>query len=476
MRKVAIAGIALVLLVLAVPALATAVLGAKGVAVGHARWCATGLCFRDLVRGELAVATAELRWDRSLALASVRTPPPRGGEGGKGSLPLTRVDVTDLVVTGTPLPPLSGELFPARRLAGEGVTIDGDVVHATLPTEHGVVVVRAQPDGDALAVEASCDCVVRHAALANVPWAVSVRAKGRVEGKRFAGKVRVADVPVEVDATSEDGVAKGAAVVDAPIADVYAALGAIVPEARAARIGGRVRAEVTFAWPGDVDVKPTVEGFTVDGLVGEGFTFGSFTFWGKDPEGVRVLARGGEGTPDWTPLGQIGPWLPSAVIAAEDVRFRAHPGYDVEGMLEADAANEEKGEIVRGGSTLTQQLAKNLFLDGERTYARKLRELLYAVEMERELGKQRILELYLNVVEWGPGIRGARQAARAYFLKSPQGLLPEEAAFLAGILRNPRTAWRTQYLRGRPDMGRVGWILGNMGVEGEGRVVRFVPP
>jgi membrane peptidoglycan carboxypeptidase len=182
-------------------------------------------------------------------------------------------------------------------------------------------------------------------------------------------------------------------------------------------------------------------------------------------------------------LATVGPWLPAAVIAAEDAAFREHPGYSVEGMRDAAAKNAEEGAVVRGGSTLTQQLAKNLFLDGTRSYARKLRELLYAVELEQELGKRRILELYVNVVEFGPGLRGARAAAQTYFLKEPAGLLPEEAAWLASILRFPRTAWRTQYLTDRPDDRRVDWILENLrGVPEEarlaavGRPVRLVPP
>ncbi|MFN7134900.1 MAG: biosynthetic peptidoglycan transglycosylase, partial [Myxococcales bacterium] len=179
----------------------------------------------------------------------------------------------------------------------------------------------------------------------------------------------------------------------------------------------------------------------------------------------------------------MGPWLPAAVIAAEDAGFRAHPGYDLGGMQEAAAKNEAEGGIVRGGSTLTQQLAKNLFLDGTRSYARKLRELLYAVEMERELGKPRILELYLNVVEFGPGLRGARAAADTYFLKAPAGLLPEEAAWLASILRFPKTAYERQYRAGKVDASRVRWILENLrGVPEDARTaalerpVRLVPP
>ena len=116
----------------------------------------------------------------------------------------------------------------------------------------------------------------------------------------------------------------------------------------------------------------------------------------------------------------------------------------------------------RGGSTLTQQLAKNLFLDGSRTYVRKLRELLYAVELERDLGKAGILETYLNVVEFGPGVYGAGAAADRYFLKAPAGLLPEEAAWLASILPSPTSAWTQQYQRDRPNMVKVRAILDNM--------------
>jgi hypothetical protein len=467
LRTALAALVALVLLVLAIPPAVATAMGAKGVTVGGARWCAEGLCFRELARGEATVAAATLRWDRSLTLASVRTPPPSGGAGGEGlALPLARIDVTDLVVTGTPLPPLSGEVWPDRRLAGEGVTVEGRVVHAALETPYGTVTARAEPGDAGLAVEADCDCVLRDDRLGFPVFRAAVRARGHVEGKRFVGTVRVAEVPAEVDAVYEGGVLKGTARVVAPMADVYGAFAEMVPELATATLRGTLTADVAFRWPGDVEVNPTIEGFAVDGLVGDTFRWGTFTFWGRDADGEKALARGGEGTPDWLPLDRMGPWLPAAVIAAEDSRFRAHPGYDLDGMREAAAANVAARDVVRGGSTLT-------------TYARKLRELLYAVELERELGKPRILELYLNVVEWGPGIRGAKQAARAYFLKSPEGLLPEEAAFLAGILRNPRTAWGAQYLRGKPDMARVRWILGNMPEAPKGageRAVRFVPP
>jgi hypothetical protein len=309
--------------------------------------------------------------------------------------------------------------------------------------------------------------------------------EGTYDDGALRGKVTAGAVSADVEARWRDGVATGTVhLPPTPVADVYGVLGSIVPEAGRARIAGTIAGEGTFTLPGGpIHFTPALEGLAVDGIVPSAYEAGSFTYWGHDAKGQRVLVNGGEGTPDWLPLDAIGRWLPAAVIATEDAAFPSHPGYDVREMLAAAGDNAEAGHVVRGGSTLTQQLAKNLFLDGDRTYARKLRELLYAVNMERRLGKRRILELYLNVVEWGPDIRGAKAAAQAYFLKQPGGLLPEEAAFLANILRNPRTAWRTQYLRGRPETTRIEWILDNMQglspeerADAKARAIHFVPP
>jgi membrane peptidoglycan carboxypeptidase len=143
-------------------------------------------------------------------------------------------------------------------------------------------------------------------------------------------------------------------------------------------------------------------------------------------------------------------------------RYFKHPGYD---LLEARAALQGKlaaQDARRGGSTITQQLARTLFLDQERTVLRKLRETLYAVEMEQTLGKQRILALYLNTVDWGPGICGAGEAARVYFGKTPGKLRVEQAAWLAGILRNPHVAWQEEYVTAQPRMQRVAWVVRRM--------------
>ena len=125
---------------------------------------------------------------------------------------------------------------------------------------------------------------------------------------------------------------------------------------------------------------------------------------------------------------------------AEDSAFWTHEGVDYDQLKESIEANIERMEFARGGSTITQQLAKNLYLSPSKNPIRKLRELLIARQLETELSKQRILELYLNVIEWGDGIYGAEAAARTYFQKSAADLGPQESALLAGAIVNPRAA------------------------------------
>lgn len=139
----------------------------------------------------------------------------------------------------------------------------------------------------------------------------------------------------------------------------------------------------------------------------------------------------------FVPLSSISRNLRRAVIIAEDSRFFEHNGADWEAIGEAMEVNLKKRRWVRGGSTITQQLAKNLFLSPERTPFRKLRELILSYEMEWILGKKRILELYLNVVEWGDGLYGAELASRTYFKKGAEHLSASEAAWMAAILPNP---------------------------------------
>ena len=140
----------------------------------------------------------------------------------------------------------------------------------------------------------------------------------------------------------------------------------------------------------------------------------------------------------WVDYPRISTHLKRAIIAAEDAKFLEHEGFDWEGMQNALEKNLRKGRVVAGGSTISQQLAKNLFLSGEKSIIRKGQEALITLMIEGVLPKRRILELYLNLIEWGDGVFGAEAAARHYFGVSAAQLSPSQAAWMAGIVPNPR--------------------------------------
>jgi len=140
----------------------------------------------------------------------------------------------------------------------------------------------------------------------------------------------------------------------------------------------------------------------------------------------------------WVPYARISPNLKRAVIAAEDAKFADHEGFDWEAVQKAWEKNQQRGKVVAGGSTISQQLAKNLFLSGERTPWRKAQEAMITVMLENAMDKRRILEIYLNVIEWGEGVFGAEAAARHYYGTSAATLGPEQAARMAAMVPNPR--------------------------------------
>jgi monofunctional glycosyltransferase len=140
----------------------------------------------------------------------------------------------------------------------------------------------------------------------------------------------------------------------------------------------------------------------------------------------------------WVPYQRISNELKRAIIVAEDAKFIEHDGFDWEGIQRALEKNQRRGRIVAGGSTITQQLAKNLFLSGERSLLRKGQEAVLAAMLEATMSKRRIFEIYLNVVEWGESVFGAEAAARYYFGESAADLQPEQAARLAAMLPRPR--------------------------------------
>ncbi|MBL0092730.1 MAG: transglycosylase domain-containing protein [Piscinibacter sp.] len=147
------------------------------------------------------------------------------------------------------------------------------------------------------------------------------------------------------------------------------------------------------------------------------------------------------------------------MIAAEDQRFFEHPGYEIDAWVAVWKRNQNEPEALQGASTITQQLAKLVYTGDERDAMRKLREWLYAVEMERTLGKGRILQLYLAVLPWGDGICGAEAAARHHLGKPANQLKPREAAWLASLLINPDLQLRRWALEEEPARERAAWVL-----------------
>jgi monofunctional biosynthetic peptidoglycan transglycosylase len=162
----------------------------------------------------------------------------------------------------------------------------------------------------------------------------------------------------------------------------------------------------------------------------------------------------------FVPYDRIATSLKRAMIAAEDARFVEHEGFDWDGIQLALEKNQKKGRIVAGGSTITQQLAKNLFLSPARSYVRKAEEAVITLLLEAILDKQRIFELYLNVIEWGNGVFGAEAAAQRHFGTTAARLTPEQAARLAAMAPNPRFYERNP---GAPGLNRkIGIILARM--------------
>ena len=171
---------------------------------------------------------------------------------------------------------------------------------------------------------------------------------------------------------------------------------------------------------------------------------------------MRVQNPQAELRHQWRDYGKISVHLKRAVIAAEDDKFVDHEGFDWEGMQKALEKNQRRGKVVAGGSTISQQLAKNLFLTPTKSYLRKGEEAIITLMLEGLWSKRRILEVYLNVIEWGNGVFGAEAAARHYYGIGVAQLGPEQAARLAGMVPNPRFYDRN---RNAPGLGRKTAII-----------------
>ncbi|MDP3822498.1 MAG: biosynthetic peptidoglycan transglycosylase [Burkholderiales bacterium] len=317
-------------------------------------------------------------------------------------------------------------------------------------TSHGTL--RFQQGADESSIRVVCEPCTPHAAvlgkaplrLQRTELSLTRVGQNHLHGEILAGAVR-ATWKLQIEKRSVD---LRVQVPDAPIADFYAVVGASIPELERARIEGRAGAELSLALPSRAwRVLPRIEGFSVSGL-------GTEALLGATP--LLACARPARRADAAAPFGV---WLPRAVVAAEDQRYQEHAGYDLIEMRAAWRSDGVANPLPRGASTLTQQLAKLLYTGDERSAVRKLREVLYAVEMDRVLGKARVLELYMTVAPWGGGHCGAQAASLHLLNKRASALTPIEAAWLVSLLRNPEAELGRATANGSVDKARIADIV-----------------
>ena len=296
-------------------------------------------------------------------------------------------------------------------------------------------------------------CTLSHATLGSEPLTFT-RLGGDVHrhGEALQGHAWLGEPKQEIRVAwqgelSQGGLRIRTQAAHQPLAALYAALAPSVPEAARPRISGEFGVQAIFRFPGGShEVIPSIHGLAVSGL------------------GTELLL--GLPTAD-LPLNHA---LVRAVIAAEDQRFEQHPGFDAEEWRQV--LQHGVGALPRGASTLTQQLAKLLYTEGERSARRKLRELLYAADMERSLGKARIVQLYLAHAPWGEGVVGAEAAAEHYFGRPAAWLSLAQSVWLASMLNQPDTHARRWRERGQVDLRRANWVAQQMRLAGQGLSAR----
>ncbi len=231
-------------------------------------------------------------------------------------------------------------------------------------------------------------------------------------------------------------------VADEPVARAFALFRTDIPEFGRAQIEGRISAKAQWVLPSnEFTLKPRIDGLRVSGL------------------GTEALLNAQPACGDATQAStDFGTWLPRAVIAAEDQRYYEHPGYDLAEIVAAWSTHQRSGEVLHGASALPQQLAKLVYTGDSRSHGRKLRELLYAVEIDRTLGKARALNLYLAMAPWGDGQCGAQAAAQHYLRKTADQLSPVQAVWLATLLHNPDRELAQLARNGQVNTERMAWV------------------
>ncbi len=329
----------------------------------------------------------------------------------------------------------------ARLIDGRAIT-----------TAQGRWQLRARPDGS---IAARCEpCRFALPALGPQPLAVE-RAElvlhndgaDRYRGTLQLGKQPTITLEGRAEFDRSGQLAIEARLPRTPMADAVQVLGSDLPERSSVQVKGTLAFALSAkSQHGPWRIKPVVEGFEVAGLGTERLADM------QRPAACRVDAQ--------TSVPTIGGWLPRAVIAAEDARFAEHPGYDLQALADALQHNQKPGAAIAGASTLTQQLAKLVVAGDERSASRKLRELLYAVEMERTLGKARILQLYLALAPWGDGVCGAERAVRVHLgQRDASAVGPVAAAWLASLLPAPDATLKSEHAALEIDQARVARVI-----------------
>jgi hypothetical protein len=352
---------------------------------------------RQLGPGDLpASIRSALPFDITAGQAALSVDAPRL-ESGRAGEAQVRLDVGDLALRS---PALAAELVGPVELCVEGM-VRWDLARHRAALEHGVVTF-----GRAGRV------------VAGVELALTGRPEPRFE------------LAVRADRLGWEDLLAALPPALAPPAEIPAVRGTLSAHLAAS---GPLRRPSAWQFEGDVDPSGLSP---AEGHHGALALDRAFTWRAPLPGGGTRPVVVGPASPTYAPLASLPPLLVRAVTTSEDAGFFAHHGFDLHEVQDALARRDGRRRV-RGASTISQQLAKNLFLTPERTLARKEREALATLALEASLGKRRLLEIYLNLVEWGPGVYGIGEAARHWFGKDPRDLTPKEAAFLATVIPNP---------------------------------------
>ncbi len=322
----------------------------------------------------------------------------------------------------------------------------------TLPTRMGAVHLSWDANLEQLSLHCQ-PCTLRSSSWGGEPLQLQdAHMTVRRQGGALRGTLRSGAVSASwTGALRRSGLTLHMDLPSTPVRDGYALFASAIPELATTQIDGTFALRATLELPSKaLTITPRLEGLAVQGLDTENWALARSQCSQDLPD---ALANASLNTNSL---------LARALLAAEDQRFYEHPGYDLQEMTRALHTNQQPDATLRGASTLSQQLAKLLVTGGERSPVRKLRELLYAVEMERTLGKARILHLYLAHAPWGAGICGARSAAHTYFGKPADQLNAAQAVWLAAMLHNPALEAQQWRANGHINRERAQWVAANL--------------